>query len=357
LGLPPTIRWVGGLDGHIELVDQTLLPEKLQVKCCQEVEQLSEAIRSLRIRGAPALGVAGAMGVVLGAARHRRRDRQAFDAKLAEVCDYLAALRPTAVNLGWAVERMRARAASMSGCSPEQVCEGLLAEADSIRAEDQRCCEAIGLAGQPLVTEGGGVLTHCHTGALATCGAGTALAVLYEAHRRGRRFRVYADETRPLLQGARLTAWELMRAGLDVTLICDSAAGSLMAAGQVDLVLTGADRIAGNGDTANKVGTYSLAVLARSHGIPFYVAAPTSSFDLTLEDGSDISIEQRPAAEVRGGFGRQTAPAEVRCHNAAFDVTPAELISGIVTDRGVVAPVGREAIGHVFSRSLLHGGN
>jgi methylthioribose-1-phosphate isomerase len=252
---------------------------------------------------------------------------------------------------------MRVRAASMSGCSADQVCEGLLAEADSIRAEDERCCEAIGLAGQALVTEGGGVLTHCHTGALATCGAGTALAILYEAHRRGRRFRVYAGETRPLLQGARLTAWELTRAGLDVTLICDSAAGSLMAAGQVDLVMTGADRIASNGDTANKVGTYSLAVLARGHGIPFYVAAPASSFDLTLDDGSAIPIEERPAAEVRGGFGRQTAPVDVRCHNLAFDVTPAELISGIVTDRGVVVPVGREAIGRILCGSLLHDGN
>jgi len=339
---------VGGLDGHIELVDQTLLPQTLQVKRCQKVEQLWEAIRSLRIRGAPALGVAGAMGVVLGVARHRRRDRQAFEARLAEVCGYLAASRPTAVNLPRALERMRARAVSMGCCSPEQVCEALLAEAEAIRVADERCCEAIGLAGQDLVTEDDGVLTHCHTGALATCGAGTALAVLYEAHRRGRRFKVYVDETRPLLQGARLTVWELLRVGLDVTLLCDSAAASLMAVGQVDLVITGADRIAGNGDTANKVGTYALAVLARSHGIPFYVAAPTSSFDLTLADGSAIPIERRSADEVRGGFGRRTAPADVACYNVAFDVTPAELINGIVTDRGLVAPVGREEIAGIL---------
>ena len=262
------------------------------------------------------------------------------------VCDHLAGSRPTAGNLSWA--RMRARAASISGCSPEQVCEVPLAETEAIRAEDERCCEAIGLAGQALVTEGGDVLTYCHTGALATCGAGTALAVLYEAHRRGRRFKVYAGETRPLLQGARLTAWEPLRAGLDVTLICDNAAASLMAAGRVELVITGVDRVAGNGDTASKVGTCGLAVLAGSHGIRFYVAAPTGSFDLTLADGSAIPIAQRAGEAARGGCSRRTAPAAVPCHNAAFDVTPAELINGIVTDRGVVASVGREEIAGIL---------
>jgi methylthioribose-1-phosphate isomerase len=357
LGFPATIRWVGGLDGYVELLDQTLLPGRTQVVACKDVESLWEAIRSLRVRGAPALGVAAAMGVVLGVVRQRPSGRQEFGSRLEQVCGFLGSSRPTAVNLFWALQRMQRRARELADAPVEQICEGLLQEAEAIRWEDQQMCEAIGRAGAELIREGAGVLTHCNAGALATAGPGTALAPMYEAQRRGRRFRVYVDETRPLLQGSRLTAWELSRAGIDVTLLCDNMAGWLMKQGRVDLVLTGADRIAANGDTANKIGTYSLAVLARAHGVAFYVAAPASTFDLTLAEGSSIPIEQRPPEEVRAGFGRLTAPTDVACYNPAFDVTPAELISGVVTDRGILAPVGAEKIAVFFGEGPCKAGS
>jgi methylthioribose-1-phosphate isomerase len=343
-----TIDWVGGLDGRIEMIDQTLLPGEFKVIACRDIETLWEAIKNLRVRGAPAIGVAGAMGVVLGIRGSTSAEGLTQD--LDRACTYLAGSRPTAVNLFWALDRMRRRAAELQGQPVEEVKKTLLAEARAIRDEDAAMCRAIGEAGQSLITDGAGVLTHCNAGGLATAEYGTALAVMFRAHEQGRQFRVYADETRPLLQGSRLTAWELSRAGIDVTVICDNMAGLLMKEGKIRLVITGADRIAANGDTANKIGTYSVAVLARAHDVPFYVAAPRSTFDLSIPDGSHIPIEMRSEDEIRRGFGRLTAPEGLPCFNPAFDVTPAELIRGIITERGIIQPVTRERIREVIAR-------
>lgn len=348
--LPRTIEWVGGLDGHIALIDQTLLPTELKIITCRDADSIREAICSLRVRGAPAIGIAGAMGVVLGVRDFDQRDRQDFLRRLTLVCDEMVRTRPTAVNLLWAVERMMRRADWTSGMVRD-LKEALLAEAKAIRDEDAAMCRAIGQVGESLITEGAGVLTHCNAGGLATAEYGTALAVLYTAHERGRSFRVYADETRPLLQGSRLTAWELDQAGIDTTVICDNMAGLLMKQGKIDLVITGADRVAANGDLANKIGTYSLAVLAQAHQIPFYAAAPASTFDLSLPDGSAIPIEERGAHEIRHGFGRQTAPEGVPCYCPAFDVTPARLIQGIITDRGLIQPVNGERISAMMAKN------
>jgi len=343
---PKTICWEGGLDGCIQMVDQTLLPGEFRVIACRDVETLWEAIRSLRVRGAPAIGVAAAMGTIL--AVREAATPQAFFENLTRVCDYLATSRPTAANLFWALDRMRRRADGLRGRPLREMKETMLAEAQAIRREDAAICRAIGEMGQGLIPDGGTVLTHCNAGGLAASEYGTALAVMFCAHERGRRFRVYAGETRPLLQGSRLTAWELSRAGIDVTVICDNMAGHVMRDRGVDLVVTGADRIAANGDTANKIGTYGLAVLAKAHDVPFYVAAPRSTFDFSVPDGSAIPIEMRSAEEVRRGFGRLTAPEHVPCYCPAFDVTPAELIRGIVTERGVVEPVTRGRIRKIF---------
>jgi methylthioribose-1-phosphate isomerase len=348
--LPRTIEWVGGRDGFVRLLDQTLLPVRVQYRDCRTVEDVWEAIRSLRVRGAPAIGVAAAMGVVLGVQRHP--DLATYGLRLREVCAYLRTSRPTAVNLFWALDRME-NCLARAGLLPadrtkfwhlSQWTNRLLDEALAIETEDRAMCRAIGEAGAPLLHDGQGVLTHCNAGGLATAGLGTALAVLYVAAEQGKRLRVYADETRPLLQGARLTAWELRQAGIDVTLICDSMAAQVMKEGRVQAVLVGADRIAANGDTANKIGTYGVAVLARAHGIPFYVAAPSSTFDLSLPDGGGIPIEQRDPREVTHGLGGPTAPEAVAVYNPAFDVTPAGLLAGIVTERGVIRPVTAEAI-------------
>ncbi len=335
------VEWVGGPDGFLRLLDQTLLPEVVAYRDCRTVEDVRAAIRCLCVRGAPAIGVAAAFGLVLHAQHDDGSDpRKHFDAGR----ERLATSRPTAVNLTWALERM--------GRYFDRWCHGacgsevplLLEEARAIAGEDRATCEAIGRHGAALIEDGKGVLTHCNTGALATAGMGTALAAIYVAAGQGKRFMVYADETRPLLQGARLTAWELRQAGLDVTLICDSMAAQVMKEGRVALAIVGADRIAANGDTANKIGTYGVAVLAQAHDIPFYVAAPSSTFDLTLATGDGIPIEQRDPREVTHGFGRQTAPEGVGTYNPAFDVTPAGLISGIVTERGVIRPVSAEGI-------------
>lgn len=341
-----TIEWVGDIDGEVRLIDQTLLPGECRLVTCGDLQTLWEAIRNLRVRGAPAIGVATAYGVVLGT--RDARDPQAFFEKLEYACDYLAGCRPTAVNLFWALDRMRAVVAGMRDKPLSVLKAALLAEARAIHESDAATCRAIGLAGASLIRDGDAVLTHCNAGGLATAEYGTALAVVYAAQEAGRRFRVYADETRPLLQGARLTAWELQRAGVDVTVICDNMAGFLMKQGKVSLVVTGADRIARNGDTANKIGTYSLAVLARAHGVPFYVAAPLSTFDWSIPDGDAIPIEERDADEIRKGFGRVTVPSGVACYNPAFDVTPAECISGIITECGLVEPVSEVALQEFF---------
>ncbi|MBM4035811.1 MAG: S-methyl-5-thioribose-1-phosphate isomerase [Planctomycetes bacterium] len=335
----PTIEWLGGVDGCARLIDQTLLPTEFKQIKCLTIEQMWEAIRVLRVRGAPAIGIAAALGTVLGVQKSAAVTFDAFRQELQKATGYLTTARPTAVNLFWALERMKRAADGSRGLSIPDLKERLLREARAILEEDRAVCRAIGRHGAPLVPDGGGVLTHCNAGGLATADYGTALGVLFAAHEQGKRFRVFADETRPLLQGARLTAWELLHAGIDVTLICDNMAAVVMRQGKVGLAIVGADRIAANGDTANKIGTYGVAVLAREHGVPFYVAAPASTFDLSLPSGEAIPIEERRPEEVTCGFGRPTAPDGVGVYNPAFDVTPARLIAGIVTERGVISPV------------------
>jgi len=301
---------------------------------------VGEAIRSLRVRGAPLIGIAAAWGVA-ALARGAAREGIAREALVTRVEAWsadLAGARPTAVNLAWALERMRQVLEDAGPATAVELAEALAAEAQAIRDEDARMCRRIGEHGRALIQDGARVLTHCNAGALATGGIGTALAPLYVAHEAGMAVRVFVGETRPLLQGSRLTAWELSRAGIDVTLLTDTAVGALFRQDPPDAVLVGADRIAANGDVANKVGTYALAVLARHHGTPFYVLAPTSTVDRATPDGAHIPIEHRSAAEVRAGFGGATAPAEVPVWNPAFDVTPAELVSGIVTEEGLSGP-------------------
>jgi methylthioribose-1-phosphate isomerase len=343
---PRTIAWIGDHEtGFIRLLDQTLLPTLLEYRDCRTVEEVWEAIRSLRVRGAPAIGIAAAMGVVVGLEPFVAVSSAEFAQRLKEVCDYLSTSRPTAVNLSWALQRMRRRFANLNDQhDPGLTIRELLQEALAIEEEDRRMCRAIGQAGAALIGEGQGVLTHCNAGGLATADYGTALAVMFAASEAGRRFQVFADETRPLLQGARLTAWELQQRGIDVTLICDNMAGQVMREGRIQLVIVGADRIAANGDTANKIGTYSVALLAHAHGIPFYVAAPSSTFDLSLPTGDAIPIEQRDAREVTHGLGKQIAPDGVKVYNPAFDVTPARLIAGIITERGLISPVNETTI-------------
>lgn len=348
---PETIQWSGETGGHLILIDQTLLPGELLQIDCRDVETVWEAIKMLRVRGAPAIGIAAAYGVVVGMQTVDDVDADAFQARLAEVCDYLATSRPTAVNLFWALNRIREVAGAMSDSSPSEVRERLLQEAKAIHEEDRQMCHAIGRYGVGLLDDVSGVLTHCNAGGLATAEYGTALSVFFTAQDQGRDLHVYVDETRPLLQGARLTAWELMQRGIKSTLICDSMAAQVMREGRVQAVVTGADRIAANGDSANKIGTYSLAVLAQAHKIPFYIAAPSSTFDLSLSDGSQIPIEERKAEEITHGFGKQTAPEGVDVYNPAFDVTPAELIHAIITERGIAQPVSRENIANILGES------
>ena len=324
--------------GHVRILDQTRLPREVVHIDTQDVETVFEAIRSLRVRGAPAIGVAAAMGVA-AASSAVACDAATVRAAAMHACDRLAVSRPTAVNLFWALDRMRrALAAFPADGSARDLTEALARESTAIRDEDAACCRAIGRHGFDLIRGASAVLTHCNAGGLATSEYGTALAPVYAALAAGARIRVYADETRPLLQGSRLTAWELRQAGVDVTLICDNTAAQVMREGRVDAVLVGADRIAANGDTANKVGTYGVAVLAKAHGIPFYVLAPTSTFDLSLASGDSIPIEVRAADEVTCGFGVRTAPEGVDVYSPAFDVTPAGLITAIVCENGVARP-------------------
>ena len=329
------------------LIDQTLLPERYeQIDCCS-VEQVWEAIRTLRVRGAPAIGVTAAYGVVLGCQTCRPGSSAAFLKRVNAVADYLATSRPTAVNLFWALDRMRnvaAEHATLPDVTAPAIHDRLLEDARAIDLEDKAMCAAIGRHGSRLLSSGMSVLTHCNAGSLATAGDGTALSVIFAAVAEGKQIHVFADETRPLLQGARLTAWELQRRGIPVTLICDNMAAQVMKEGRVDIVITGADRIAANGDSANKIGTYGVSVLAKYHNIPFCIAAPSSTFDLSISNGSQIPIEQRDAAEVTHSFGRQTAPDGIKVYNPAFDVTPAELITAIITERGVLESPSTDSI-------------
>ena len=329
------VKWIGDIDGCLELIDQRRLPAEFVKLQCRDVETLFEAIKTLAVRGAPAIGVSAAYGLVLAL---QKLDANDSIEKSIEVLErdreYLASSRPTAVNLFWALDRVW-RAASRAE-TLQQLREVVLREANAIYQEDVDMCLRIGKHGEKFIKNGAGILTHCNAGALATAGQGTALSPMFEAHKKGKKFMVYADETRPLLQGARLTAWELKQAGIDVTVICDNMAGWLMKQGKINAVITGADRIAANGDTANKIGTYSLSILAREHGVPFYIAAPSSTFDLNIKNGSEIPIEQRSAEEVTTFAGTQTAPAGIDVYNPAFDVTDAREIAAIITEKGVI---------------------
>ncbi len=321
---------------YVELLDQTRLPVEEVWLEITTPEQMAEAIRSLRVRGAPAIGIAAAYGAVLAL----RTEAEAPDAfrRVMDAIDMLGQTRPTAVNLFWALERMRHVLKAGQAKSGREIKELLRGEARAIEDEDREAGLRLGEHGLSLLGEGMTVLTHCHTGGVATSGYGTALAPLLISRERGMKLTAFVDETRPLLQGSRITAWELGKAGVPATLITDSMAGLVMRQGKVHAVMVGADRIAGNGDVANKVGTYSLAVLAHAHGIPFYVSAPVSTFDLSMESGDQIEIEERSPVEITHGFGRQTAPHGVAVYNPAFDITPARYITAIITERGVIQP-------------------
>ncbi len=329
------VRWSGD---RLLLLDQTLLPGRELERPYERWEDVAEAIRSLAVRGAPAIGVAAAFGVALAARQSRAATFDALMADLEVAIKGLAATRPTAVNLFWALDRMRRVAVGLAGRSVGEVRARLLAEAEAILAEDLAANRALGDHGATLVPANARILTHCNAGALATAGYGTALGVIRSAHAQGKVALVWVDETRPVMQGSRLTAWECVRDGIPHRLIADVVAGSLMARGQIDMVVTGADRIAANGDTANKIGTYAVAVLASHHQVPFYIAAPFSTIDPTLASGAEIPIEERDGLEVRRVGGQQTAPDASPVYNPAFDVTPASLIAAIITERGVFRP-------------------
>ena len=327
-----TIKWE---NGKVKFINQTLLPHKFKYILCGDVKRLWRAIKTLEVRGAPAIGIAGALGVVLGVKYSKAKTRDGFLREVGDAVKYLASSRPTAVNLFWALARMKAAAERNYSLPIPKIKKRLLEEALKIIDEDKACCRRMARHGARLIKSGDTILTHCNAGGLATADYGTALGVLFEASRQGKRIRAYVDETRPLLQGARLTTWELMHEGIDTTLICDNMAASLMAKGKIDKVFVGADRIARNGDAANKIGTYSLAVLAKHHGVPFYVVAPLSTFDFNLKTGRDIPIEERGADEVRCVLGKRIAPAGVKVYNPAFDVTPNELITAIINEKGI----------------------
>lgn len=339
--LMPTLHWK---DGALVLIDQRKLPaEELYVEC-RTVEDVARAIENMTVRGAPAIGVTAAYGVALGAKSAEGKSEETFWEELEEACRRLAATRPTARNLFWAIERMRDRAEKLRGSPPKEVARALEAEAQAIYSEDVEACRSMGLSGASLIPEGTRVLTHCNAGGLATAGYGTAGGVIRTAYYQGNPISVFVDETRPFLQGSRLTAWEFARDGIPIKLITDNMAGHFMQRGEVDLIVVGADRIAANGDTANKIGTYSLAVLARENGIPFYVAAPISTVDLALASGREIPIEERSPDEVTNVGGVRLAPADIGVANPAFDVTPAHLITSIITDRGIVSPPYEEGL-------------
>ena len=332
----PTVEWK---DGAVRLLDQSRLPEVVEFLDCRNYQTVADAIRTLKVRGAPAIGVTAAMGVALGAQTINASDNAGFTQSVLKICDELASTRPTAVNLFWAIERMKRKLESLRNHPVSFIKAALIKESQAILEEDIVLCKTMGRHGAELIEDGQTILTHCNAGSLATAGYGTALGVIRAACEQGKKISVIADETRPVLQGARLTAWELMQDQIPVTLITDNMAGSLMKQGKIHLCVVGADRIAANGDVANKIGTYSVAVLAKAHNIPFYVAAPYSTIDLKTKSGADIPIEQRNPSEVTSIHGSHpVAPKDVAVYNPAFDVTPAELITGIITERGVFKP-------------------
>lgn len=341
-----TLQWIGGRPGHVCMIEQTLLPTQRVDHEVRDVPGMVDAIYRLAVRGAPAIGVAAAFGVMLGVQGFEGLSQVETLGRTREIAATLAKARPTAVNLFWALDRMVARAdrEAAAGADGDAIVAALFDEGHEIYREDRATCLRLGEVGAERIADGQTLLTHCNAGALATAGIGTALAPMYVAAHQGKRISVFADETRPLLQGARITAWELAQAGIDVTVITDNMAGHVMKSGKIDAVFVGSDRIARNGDVCNKIGTYSVAVLAKEHGIPFYVVAPLSTFDRELTDGSQIPIEERPAEEVSEGFGKRTAPAGVKVFNPAFDVTPAALVAGIVTEAGWIDRPNRERV-------------
>ncbi len=332
----PTVEWK---NGAVRLLDQSKLPRAVEFLDCPDYHTVADAIRALKVRGAPAIGVTAAMGVALGAQTITATDHPTFSQAVLKICDELAGTRPTAVNLFWAIERMKRKLESLRAQPVASIKQALILESQAILEEDIALCKTMGRHGAELIRDGETVLTHCNAGSLATAGYGTALGVIRSAWEQGKKINVIADETRPVLQGARLTVWELMQDQIPVTLITDNMAGSLMRQGKIHLCVVGADRIAANGDVANKIGTYSVAVLAKAHNIPFYVAAPYSTIDLNTKCGDEIPIEQRNPSEVTTIHGSHpVAPTDVSVYNPAFDVTPAELITGIITERGVFKP-------------------
>ena len=348
----PTIEW---RDDAVIMVDQRKLPAEELYVTCRTAAEVARAIKTMVIRGAPAIGVAAAMGLALGVRASKATGTQKLAPEFYKLCEQMAATRPTAVNLFWAIERMKHAfaAAIAAGESVEQIKTRMTAEAAAIHDEDVASCRAIGRHGAGVVPETARVLTHCNAGALATAGYGTALGVIRGAVEAGKHVAVFADETRPFLQGARLTAWELVKDGIETTVITESMAAPLMRDGRVDLVVVGADRIAANGDTANKIGTYTVALVAREHGVPFYVAAPVSTIDLDTPDGRHIPIEERDAREVTHLRSVQLAPAGARVFNPAFDVTPHALIAGIITERGIARPPYTESLAAIVGRGVM----
>jgi methylthioribose-1-phosphate isomerase len=344
-----SLRWNAD---HLELLDQRLLPEKILYLDLNQVQEVWEAIRQLKVRGAPAIGIAAAYGLHLAAQRFIEQypyaTTQELIIEVKRQAEYLATSRPTAVNLFWALDRMKLRTGALSHSDPASLSAGLLNEAQQIHAEDEETCRMIGEHALSLFASGMGVLTHCNAGGLATARYGTALAPFYLALEKGIDLKVFADETRPVLQGARLTAFELQQAGVDVTLICDNMAGMVMSKGWIQAVIVGTDRVAANGDVANKIGTYSVAVLAKAHNIPFYVACPLSTIDLNTPTGEQIPIEERHADEITQGFGSRTAPQGIKVFNPAFDITPHEYVTAIITEKGIVRPSYQENLPKLF---------
>jgi methylthioribose-1-phosphate isomerase len=343
----PTIEWQGDT---IVMVDQRKLPAQEIYLRCRTAQEVAKAIRTMVIRGAPAIGVAAAMGLALGMKKSTAKGTKQFAVEFQKTCDMMASTRPTAVNLFWAIERMKRAfsAGALAGESPEELAGRLEKEARAIHDEDVANCRTMGAFGAALVPDGARILTHCNAGALATAGYGSALGVIRAAVEQGKKVAVFADETRPFLQGARLTAWELVREGISTTVITESMAGPLMRAGEVDIVVVGADRIAANGDTANKIGTYTVAVLAHEHKIPFYVAAPLSTIDLATPDGDHIPIEERDQREVSHLGASRLTPEGAKIRNPAFDVTPHRYITGIITERGVFKPPFADTLKRAF---------
>jgi methylthioribose-1-phosphate isomerase len=335
-----TLEWT---DAGVRFIDQTKLPTEEIYVTCRTYLEVADAIFTMIVRGAPAIGVAAAMGVALGTRDANANSVADLRSEFDKICDVLAATRPTAVNLFWAIRRMKDTFESANQ-SVAEIKTALIKEAQQMYFEDIAACEAMGQNGAVLLPKSGGVLTHCNAGALATCGYGTALGVIRSAVAMGSKINVYADETRPFLQGSRLTAWELTQDGIPTTVIADNMAGAMMKQGKIGAVIVGADRIAANGDVANKIGTYSIAILAKEHGIPFYVAAPWSTIDLATPDGDHIPIEQRASTEVTHLAGKQIAPTGIRVENPAFDVTPNKYVTAIITERGVAKPSYTESL-------------